>query len=197
MDGRPHPPKEAPHTLSGFTTGVWEGNVLTTYTTHMKTGYLRRNGVPNSDEATMTMHWMRHGDILTVSGHIDDPIYLTEPYVLSRSWELDTSGRQAWPPKRPCTPQVEVPRLTGGAVPHYLPGKNPFVNEIANLYNLPVEAVMGGAETTYPEYRKKLKDKYVPPEKCTRYCCGWEDRVAFDRLHCIIGGSVGDPNSRP
>ena len=32
---------------------------------------------------------------------------------------------------------------------------------------------MGNAEELYPEYRKKLEANYVPPEKCTRYCCGW------------------------
>ena len=34
-------------------------------------------------------------------------------------------------------------------------------------YNIPVEAVVGGPETMYPEYRKKLKDKYVPPPPVT------------------------------
>src|SRR5688572_11332321 len=32
MDGRPHPSKYAPHTSSGFTTGKWENDILTTYT---------------------------------------------------------------------------------------------------------------------------------------------------------------------
>ncbi len=113
-------------------------------------------------------------------------MYLTEPYVLSRTWELDTTGRATFPPRRPCTPEVEVPRLTGGVVPHYLPGTNPFLHEVANQYHLPEAAVMGGAETIYPEYRKKLKAGYTPPATCTRYCCGWEDRVGFDKLHCIV-----------
>jgi hypothetical protein len=60
-----------------------------------------------------------------------------------------------------------------GTVPHYLPGTNPFLKEVTNLYNIPMEAVRGGAETMYPEYRKKLKDQYVAPAKCKRYCCGW------------------------
>jgi hypothetical protein len=47
-------------------------------------------------------------------------------------------------------------------VPHYLPGQNPFVKELTERHNIPVEAVLGGAETMYPEYRKKLRD-YVPP----------------------------------
>jgi hypothetical protein len=55
-------------------------------------------------------------------------------------------------------------------IPHYSPGKNPFVEEVAKLYNIPVEAVLGGPETMYPDYRKRLKDKYVAPEKCVRNC---------------------------
>ena len=54
MDGRPHPSKNAPHDQTGFTTGTWNGDVLTAYTTHIKTGYIRRNGAPSSDQATIT-----------------------------------------------------------------------------------------------------------------------------------------------
>ena len=35
---------------------------------------------------------MRHGDTLTITVLIDDPVYLTEPFVLSRSWKLDAEG---------------------------------------------------------------------------------------------------------
>src|SRR6202167_935412 len=44
MDGRPHPPEYALHTWMGFSTGKWEGDVLTVYTTHIKTGWVRRTG---------------------------------------------------------------------------------------------------------------------------------------------------------
>ena len=54
MDGRPHPSKYAEHTRGGFTTGTWEGTTLVTYTTHMKAGFIRKNGPPSSDQATMT-----------------------------------------------------------------------------------------------------------------------------------------------
>ena len=57
MDGRPHPPEYADHTWQGFSTGIWEGNMLTITTTHLKTNYIRRNGVPRSDKATLTEHW--------------------------------------------------------------------------------------------------------------------------------------------
>ena len=48
-------------------------------------------------------------------------------------------------------------------VPHYLPGKHPAMNEVTERYNIPLETVLGGPETMYPEYRKRLKDTYVPP----------------------------------
>jgi hypothetical protein len=190
MDGRPHPSQYARHTLDGFSTGVWEGDVLTTHTTHIKEGYHRRNGVPSSDQTTLTSHFMRHGNFITVSIHIDDPVYLTAPYVISRTNELDP--RVNLPPTpAPCMPEAEVARLAGeGTVPHFLPGKNPFVDEVTKMYHIPEEAVMGGAETMYPEYRKKLKDSYVAPEKCVRYCCGWGGRGA-NTLGC--GGGSDQP----
>ncbi len=84
MDGRPHPPDWAPHTWQGFSTGVWDGNMLNITTTHLKTNYMRRNGVPRSDKAVFTEHWTRHGDYLTVVTVIEDPVYLTEPLVAQR-----------------------------------------------------------------------------------------------------------------
>ena len=35
MDGRPHPPPYAKHSFLGVSTGKYEGNVLTIYTTHL------------------------------------------------------------------------------------------------------------------------------------------------------------------
>jgi hypothetical protein len=156
----------------------------------MKAGYLRRNGVPLSDQATLTEHIVRHGDTLTIVGITDDPVYLTEPFILTRTWRLDPSVQIA-PTPSPCSPAVEVARLSGGAdeaVPHYLPDRNPFTDEVTKMYRIPAEAVLGGAEAMYPEFRKKLKDRYVAPEKCVRYCCGWGGNAAG--LGCITGGST-------
>src|SRR5580698_8832115 len=89
MDGRPHPPDYAPHTWQGFSTGVWDGNMLTITTTHLKTNYMRCNGIPRSDKAVFTEHWTRHGDYLTVVTVIEDPVYLTEPLVRSDNWYVD------------------------------------------------------------------------------------------------------------
>ena len=46
----------------GFSTGEWNGDILTITTTHIKAGYFRRSGVPASDRTTVVEHWMRHGN---------------------------------------------------------------------------------------------------------------------------------------
>jgi hypothetical protein len=45
---------------------------------------------------------------------------------------------------------------------------------------------MGGAQTMYPEYRKTLKGRYVPPAMCVRYCCGPGTTAGPG---CITGGA--------
>jgi hypothetical protein len=44
------------------------------------------------------------------------------------------------------------------------------MDELTNLYHIPREAAMGGAETMYPAFRDKIKDKFTIPPKCTRNC---------------------------
>jgi hypothetical protein len=180
MDGRPHPSQYAPHDAGGFTTGVWENDVLTTYTTHMIANLLHRRA-PHSDLATLTMRFSRHADILSLTGRIEDPVYLTEPLYVSREWQLSSVpvNRSAVP----CTSAFEG--IPTGKVPHYLPGQNPFVDEVSKIWGLPQEAVNGGAETMYPEFRKKIKDKYRRPEKCVANAselqagaCGGPGRIA-------------------
>jgi hypothetical protein len=199
MDGRPHPTENALHPFAGFTTGAWEGNTLVTHTSHAKEGYIRRNGVPSSDRVTTTEYITRHGDTLTITAVIEDPVFLTEPFVLSRSWQLDPIANQTPPVPAPCVPEAEVAELQGASdVPHYLPAENPFVEDVTKMYNIPVDAVLGGAETMYPEYRKKLKDMYMAPKACTRYCCGWGGQNATQSgLRCITGGDGVIPPERP
>jgi hypothetical protein len=169
MDGRPHPSKYALHERGGFTTGTWDGSTLVATTTHMKASSIRRNGTPNSDEATMVTSFIRHGDVLTVLVVVEDPIYLTEPVMYSKNFQFDTAPQSPIGP--PCVAGYEG--VGGdGQVPHFLPGKNPSINEMTELYHIPREALMGGAETMYPEFRKKMKDGFVRPEKCVRNCGG-------------------------
>ena len=84
---------------------------------------------------------------------IDDPIYLTEPELISKSFQPDPNPMSPVGP--PCVAGYKgVPE---GKVPHYLPGTNPSIDELTKFYGIPREATLGGAETMYPEFRKKTK----------------------------------------
>lgn len=152
MDGRPHPPEEAAHTWAGFSTGKWDGDMLTVTTTHLKEYIIRRDGVPTSDLTTMTEHWIRHGDFLTIVQIVSDPVYLTEPFIQTTDFALDVHVPDA-PELCEVEEETDQPK---GWVPHRLPGTTTDAEEFAKKYGLPVEAARGGAETMYPEYRKKL-----------------------------------------
>ena len=166
MDNRPHPSELAEHTRGGFTTGHWEGNTLVAYTTHMKAGFVRKTGPPNSDRATMTARFYRHGDILTVLAVVEDPIYLAEPFILTKSFQLTTQELATNGP--PCVSAYQG-RVPGESVPHYIPEQNPFIDEMTTTFGVPRDAALGVPETTYPEYRKKMK-KGGPPGACTINC---------------------------
>jgi len=160
MDDRPHPPEAAVHTWMGFSTGKWEGNTLTVYTTHMKAGYLRRNGLPETDQATLIEHFMRHGDFLVHVSEVTDPATLTEPFVRTQVFRRISEEGQNW--LYPCESVVEIANQPRGAVPNFLPDQNPFVAEFAAKYGIPLEATLGGAETMYPEFQQKMKEMAVP-----------------------------------
>ncbi len=166
MDDRPRPSENALHTQAGFTLGRWEGGALTARTTHVKAGFIRKTGVPLTDQAIIDWRFFRHGDLLTVVMVATDPVYLVEPEIVSKSFR---QSRTPLDYRSDCVPTFEG-REPGTPVPHYLPGQNPFVDEFVKLYNLPREAVLGYRETLYPEYRKKIRDTYVPPPPCTTSC---------------------------
>ena len=192
MDGRERPSQNALFPSSGFTTGTWQGDTLVAYTTHIKTAWLRRGtGIPGSDRTTITAYLTRHDDMLTITTIQEDPVYLTEPHVVSRVWQHEPRGNQGG--RTTCNTATEVPRLEDtGIVPHYMPGKNPEADFMTRTYNVPEEAAMGHAETLYPEYRRKLKGIYAPPKSCGRYCCGWIERQGLPggapNLTCNDGG---------
>jgi hypothetical protein len=82
------------------------GGSLKVVTTRMKSGYLRRNGVPYSADALMTEYFDRfdipNGEsLLVVSTEIVDPTYLAAPFWTSTHFKKqnDASG---WNP-RPCS----------------------------------------------------------------------------------------------
>ena len=139
MDGRPHPSQYALHTQAGFTTGRWEGGALAARTTHMQAGFIRKTGVPLTDEATIDWRFYRHGDVLTVLMVARDPVYLVEPEIVSKSFRLSPTPLDY---RDPCVPGFEG-HEPGDSVPHFPPDKNPFVDEFVKFYGLPSEAVLG------------------------------------------------------
>ena len=155
MDGRAHPSEYAQHSWQGFSTGEWEGDVLKVTTTHLKEGWVRRNGLPRSADATLTEYFMRHGDYLTLVSVVRDPVYLSEPLVRTSNWVADP-GFQLSPFS--CIPTVEIEREPG-FVPHNLPGTNQYLAEYAERHGLPLDAARGGAETMYPAYWLRLRDQ--------------------------------------
>jgi hypothetical protein len=100
---------------------------------------------------------MRHGDVLTYVTYTQDPIYLTEPLVKTTSMRLNPRPLQAAQLLYPCQAVVEIADQQRGAVPHYLPGENPFLKEFGEHYKLPESAARGGAKTMYPEFEASEK----------------------------------------
>jgi hypothetical protein len=163
MDGRPHPGPNTAHTWMGFSTGRWDGDMLIVETTHLKFGWVRRNGVPMSDRAKVTEYFVRFGDIMQHTVVLVDPVYLTEPLVKSqefvRSQRELAAGTWLWV----CDPVVEIATREEGAVPSYIPGEHPFKTEFAQRHGIPEVATLGGAATMYPEFRDVLKSAPIPP----------------------------------
>jgi hypothetical protein len=151
MDGRPHPPEYAPHTWQGFSTGRWDGPVLVVRTTHLKAGWMRRNGLALSDRASMEERFIRHGDFLTHVYMISDPVYLTEPLVKTNGFRLQLNGEVQ---PYPCESVDEVIRAAG-VVPHHLPNTNEGSEQYAKKHHLSPDGVRGGAETALPEFAKR------------------------------------------
>jgi hypothetical protein len=153
LDGRPHPSENAEHTWDGFSTGKVVGNQLVVTTTHMKYGVIQRNGVASSAYATMTEHFIRHGDLLTLVTIVDDPVYLEEPFIRTSQW-MRTSNITI--DQRFIFEVVdEIAGHPQGYVPSY-----PFGTKqdgYALHHGLPFEATQGGKETIYPEYEQKLQ----------------------------------------
>ncbi|HEY8521298.1 MAG TPA: MBL fold metallo-hydrolase [Gammaproteobacteria bacterium] len=165
LDGRPHPPPEALHTFEGFSTGRWEGDSLVVETTHMKPGWLRRNGAPTSERARMIEQFTRFDDYLLVTTVVDDPVYLAEPFVRTTEYRLlprpgpalgDPLTRNDAPIFYKCFPAEET-TADKYRVPHYLPGENPLLDEFAGKYSLPRWALAAGAPTMYPEFAARLE----------------------------------------
>lgn len=103
-----------PPTLQGDSVAEWEiqreggrggkavNGSLKVETTHLKAGYLRKNGVPYSDNAHLTEYYdmLKEGDgdqLMVVTIVVTDPMYLREPFIISSHFRKLTSDA-GWKP---------------------------------------------------------------------------------------------------
>jgi hypothetical protein len=79
---------------------------LTVVTTNMRAGYLRKNGVPYGENATVTEYFdvaplPGGGQLLVATTGVDDPRYLTQPFIVSSHFKKEADGSK-WDPS-PCS----------------------------------------------------------------------------------------------
>jgi hypothetical protein len=75
-------------------------------TDHLLGGYLRKNGVPYGDQATLTEYWEQHSapggtQWLIVTSVLKDPKYLAQPFVFTPDFRQEPDGSK-WHPA-PCS----------------------------------------------------------------------------------------------
>ena len=95
---------------------TWQGNSsarwdvatqsLSVLTTNMRAGYLRRNGVPYSENASVTEHfdvapYPDGGQLLLVTTIVEDPQYLQRTFIVSSHFKKEKDGSR-WSPT-PCS----------------------------------------------------------------------------------------------
>jgi hypothetical protein len=111
--GAPPPANQAAQ-WQGYSVATWESTSrgtgkasahLKVTTTRMRPGYLRKNGVPYSENATLQEYFDRfsepNGDEwLVVDSILTDPQYLTQPYLTSTAFKK-IPDRSGWDPT-PC-----------------------------------------------------------------------------------------------
>ena len=93
------------HATDQLLSGPKSGS-LKVVTTNLRAGYLRKNGVPFSENAVLTEYWdllerSNGEEYLTITTRIEDPLYLSEPRLLALPFKKEPNGAQ-WDPA-PCS----------------------------------------------------------------------------------------------
>jgi hypothetical protein len=94
-------------TWQGYSFAQWEMvSVLKVETLNLRSGYLRKNGVPYSENAAVTEYFdlapiPGGGQVLLVTTVVDDPQYLRQPFITSSQFKKEADGSK-WDPT-PCT----------------------------------------------------------------------------------------------
>jgi hypothetical protein len=97
-----------PHTIQGDSVAEWEGGgrgstdgAMKATTTNLKAGFLRKNGVPYSENTTMTENFMRFSDgtdeWFTVGTIVEDPTYLNQSFITSSNFKREADGAKFKP----------------------------------------------------------------------------------------------------
>ena len=75
LDGRDHPPADAPHTKMGHSIGRWEGDELVIDTTHIAASTITNNGLDHSDQIHMIERYKlgADGSRLLATQWFEDP----------------------------------------------------------------------------------------------------------------------------
>ena len=83
-------------------TGARPRGALKVTTTNVREGYLRKNGVPYSENAVITEYVDRLGPepdgsvLLLVQTRVDDPKYLQQTFITSTHYRLEADGAAKW-----------------------------------------------------------------------------------------------------
>ena len=99
------PPGE--RTWQGKSTAQWQRpSSLKVSTNNLRAGYLRKNGVPYSENAAVTEYFdmaplPSGGQVLMVTAIVDDPQYLAQPFTVSSQFLKEADGSK-WDPT-PCS----------------------------------------------------------------------------------------------
>ena len=75
LDGRPHPPANAPHTKVGHSVGRWDGSTLVVDTTHLSASTITNNGLNHTDKVhVIERFWLGNdGKTLMMLQEFEDP----------------------------------------------------------------------------------------------------------------------------
>jgi hypothetical protein len=100
------PSSPGERTRQGYSTTQWQGAALKVVTTNLRSGYLRKNGIPYSENAAVTEYFdiaphPNGGQVLLVTTVVDDPLYLQQPFIVSSQFKKEADGSK-WDPT-PCT----------------------------------------------------------------------------------------------
>lgn len=100
-------PAPVARTWQGYSTAQWQRpSSLKVTTANLRAGYLRKNGVPYSENATVTEYFdlaplPNGGQLMLDTVIVDDPEYLQQPFIVSSQFRKEADGSK-WDPA-PCT----------------------------------------------------------------------------------------------